>query len=53
MQEYRELGGVTWWGIRISEVPNITMTSLSTDVVISLCCVGSTVYTVVMRDVSG
>jgi hypothetical protein len=44
---------VTGWGIYIIEGPNMAMMSLLTGFVMTLCCVGSTVYAVVMRDVSG
>jgi hypothetical protein len=44
---------VTGWGIHIIEEPNVAMMSLLTGIVMSFCCLGSTVYAVIMRDVSG
>jgi hypothetical protein len=44
---------VTGWGIHIIEGPNVAMMSLLTGIVMTLCCVGSTIYAIVMRDVSG
>lgn len=44
---------VTGWGIHVIEGPNVAMMSLLTGIIMTLCCVGSTIYAIVMRDVSG
>jgi len=44
---------VTGWGIHIIEGPNVAAIAFLTSVVMVLCGIGSTVYGVVRKDVSG
>lgn len=44
---------VMGWGIHIIEGPNIAAMTFVTSVVMLLCGIGSTVYAVIMKDVSG
>jgi hypothetical protein len=44
---------VIGWGIHIIEGPNVAMMSLLTGIIMTLSGVGSTVYAVIGKDVSG
>jgi hypothetical protein len=44
---------VVGWGIHIIEGPNVVAMTCVTSVVMVLCGIGSTVYGVLMKDVSG
>ena len=44
---------ITGWGIHIIEGPNVAAMTLLTGIVMTLCGIGSTIYSIICKDVSG